>query len=246
MSEAQSHLKRYRISKNGAMIGRFDRQQIAQMLSDKTLWWTDFYHEEGMTEWKPLSEMAVILKIVSQKHPNVTVAGMGPPRPGLANVVLTEKKPVPEECPDCGSKRIRAASAIYASGTRNSSYSGTSARGYSYGRSGSSSTFLAQECSPPIRPEKPRAHRYVIAALVVVAIFSQMLIFAFLASHAAEILLALVPFAVAAFFLIRHLVLKSRSGDAGFVEQMLEYEANMDVYRRTWYCSKCSSVFLHR
>lgn len=133
----------------------------------------------------------------------------------------------PDRCPGCNSKTIRTARAIYLVGTRDSTGGGTS---FGWGRRSSprswvsqrtSRSRLAQSMAPP--GQTMRTSTMYIAGLVILALVTVVTI--------VGPILCLWGI---------HKISKS-----GMVQREEAEEARLErEYDRTWYCSKCASVFV--
>jgi ribosomal protein S27AE len=240
----------YSLARNGVIIGHHDGAEVVSMLLAGKLLRTDHCLQEGMQQWVVLADLADELYGAAARDSMSAGTVFPPEKPGIGPVELVDRRPAPKACPDCGSARIRAAAMIFGSGTRRSSYSGVSARGYSYGRSGGSSTLLAEKCAPPARPESSQHYGLTEFLAGLTAFSAGVSLLCGLSMSLRELarggslMLLGISLAIAAYYLIKACRGKWAEEEMLHKANLLDYERKMDAYRRTWVCSRCGSAFL--
>ena len=162
-----------------------------------------------------------------QPAPNPAPISRLPPPPGHP----------PDRCPNCNSKTIKTARAIYLAGTRDSTSSGTSygwssrSSTRSWNSSRTSRTRLAAQMAPP--DEMGCGFSSLLMFMLILGLVGA-LAGTFAGRSPAMILV------VAALGYGLYKLSKSNMGQ----QEQQEMADKMEEYERTWYCSKCASKFI--
>ena len=166
------------------------------------------------------------------QNPNPTQPVQPPP---VSHLPPRPAQP-PDRCPNCNSKTIKTARAIYLAGTRDSTSSGTS---YGWGRRSSprswnssrtSRSRLAAQLAPP--DEMGCGFSSILMFMLILGLVGA-LAGSVSASPAFVVLVALLGFGL-------YKLSKSNMGQ----REKQEMAVKMEEYERTWYCSKCATKFI--
>ncbi len=168
---------RFKVSRNGIVIGEFDFLEVVDALAEGRLSGKDYFWTIGMTEWMLLSDFAEYNKKLVLKSPQTSSpakdnrsapssrvkkrslfkgvdaasASATPPSADLLSEVGSSHVVSEPRCPSCASKSVQACGMGFASGTRTSESLGISSRGRAYFRTGRSSSLLASALAPPAK-----------------------------------------------------------------------------------------------
>lgn len=249
--------RRYLIARNGKQIFDVDTQTLVQYWKVGKIQPTDHYWTNGMSSWWEVSKLPIIsnhvqqnnLTTTSSSNIGVTISAVTQSTlSGVSSSSITPKQNnSPTHCPNCNSKTIRTARAIYLSGTRDSTTYGHS---YGWGRRSSPRSYssqrtsksrLAAQLAPPEAGGCGTSIFKLIIALIGLAIITVTIVMGNFNSHSPSPLPSLLTLGISGLILWGiYRVMISDFGQSSDIE----FQKQMEEYDRTWYCNKCATKFI--
>ena len=227
---------KYKVARQGKIIGEYQAGAIQRMIDSGSLMVSDYAWATGMAEWKQLADLGYQppekVNLPAQSQPTASLV-----RP--AERATVSRVPDEPRCPSCGSKSVQAASMAYAAGTRDSESVGISSRGRAYYRVGRSASRLANALAPP-SPDGPNP-------IFGILMFGSFILGARGCAAASPLLngtgntdsggwvtmfFGVVMFCVFMYF--RH---------QSSLESQAQFDVQMNNYSQKWFCKKCGVTF---
>ena len=238
-------MMKYKIARQGQIIGEYDAGSIQLLINSGNLMVTDHGWATGMEGWKQLRELGYAVPAsVASVPPRSTQSSfvqshaVGGPPPLPAELTTNEWRslpegPIPATCPKCASPDIRSFGILYQQGAHSSTSIGMTLSGQVGGMVTSGQTHLAAATQPPERGSDSSA------VLILLGFGMGFGLFIFLAvnySSAIAVLGVLLGVAILAGF-IYLAVMSSRSVD-------LEHAKQVYRWKNSWCCMKCGYRFM--
>ena len=235
---------KYKIARQGQIIGEYDAGSIQLLINAGNLMVTDHAWATGMDGWKQLRELGYDFPVASPPElPSPSLASFVQPQalgvpPALPAKLTTNDwrsmpdGPIPATCSKCDSSDIRSFGILYQQGSHASTSVGITLSGQIGGMVTSGQTNLAAATQPPQRGSDSAA------VLVVLAICMGFGVFVYLAmsfSTVGGVLGAFLGVAILAGGIYLG-VMSSRSVD-------LEYAKEIYRWKSSWCCMKCGNRF---
>ena len=236
---------KYKIARQGQIIGEYDANSIQLLINAGNLMVTDHAWATGMYGWKQLRELGYAFPVASPPElPRSTSASFVQPQslgvpPALPAKLTTNDwrsmpdGPIPAACPKCASPDIRSFGILFQQGAHTSTSVGMTLSGQIGGMVTSGQTNLAAATQPPQRGSDSSA------VLILLGFGMGFGLFIFLAvnySSAIAVLGVLLGVAILAGF-IYLAVMSSRSVDLEHVKQVYRW-------KNSWCCMKCGYRFM--
>jgi hypothetical protein len=237
---------KYKVARQGQIIGEHDAGSIQLLINAGNLMVTDHAWATGMDGWKQLRELGYDFPVVSPPElPRPTPASFVQPQvlgapPALPAKLTTNDwrsmpaGPMPATCSKCDSSDIRSFAILYQQGTHASTSIGFTLSGQIGGMVTSGQTSLAAATQPPQREASDSAAlRYIVLGLAI-----GIGLFAYLAQNfrlPGVVLGAVVGVAILAASIYGAIMNARR----------IDYEYARDLYRwkSSWCCMKCGHRF---
>lgn len=154
---------KYKIARQGQIIGEHDAAVVQAMVNAGTLLPTDHGWTAGMSGWKLLPELGFTSSVPSLRQSErsapasfVQPSPVGGPPPLPPKLTVDDWRsmpegPIPASCPKCASPDIRSFGIIYQQGAHTSTSVGMTLSGQVGGMVTSGQTHLAAATQPPQR-----------------------------------------------------------------------------------------------
>ena len=249
--------RRYLIARNGKQIFDLDTQTLIQYWKIGKIEPSDHYWTNGMSSWWEVSKLSIISNHLQQNNLNtvpsnnigvsisaVTQSTMS----GVSSSSITpSQNNSPTHCPNCNSKTIRTARAIYLSGTRDSTTYGHS---YGWGRRSSSRSYSSQRTSKSrlaaqLAPPETSGGCTIFFKLII-AIFGLGIISMIFVNNHLNQSQSILPVVFSFGFsgLVLYGIYRLVISDLGQTSDNEIKRQQMEEYDRTWYCNKCATKFI--
>lgn len=249
--------RRYLIARNGKQIFDVDTHTLIQYWKAGKIEPSDHYWTNGMSSWWEVSKLPIISNHLQQNNSANTsptnLAVQSSTASQTNNTLVPKNYSVasqytpPTQCPNCQSKTIRTARAIYLSGTRDSTTYGHS---FSWGRRSSPRSYssqrtsksrLAAQLAPPETSGGCTSFFKLIIAIFGLGIISMI----FVNNHLNQSQ-SILPFifSLGVSGLVLYGIYRLVISDLGQTSDNETKRRQMEEYDRTWYCNKCATKFI--
>lgn len=234
---------RYKIARQGKIIGEYDADSIHERISAGELLVSDHGWTDGMNEWKQLRELGYLLSASGPPPlPRNTAFSSAPsvlvtsPAPQASLTVDQWNKmpvgPIPATCSKCASTEIKSFGILYQKGSFASSSIGFTLSGQIGGMVTSGQTGLADVTEPP-RRQASSTLSYVMIGLLIGGGLMAYLLGSF---RQVGLILGAILFVACVSVSIYLAIKNSKRID-------LEYAKNLYLWKCSWCCMKCGHRF---
>ena len=242
---------KYKVARQGQIIGEYDASSIQLLINAGNLMVTDHVWATGMDGWKQLRELGYDFPVASppelpRSTPTSFVQPQGLGAPPVLPAKLTTNDwrsmpagPMPANCSKCDSSDIRSFAILYQQGSHASTSIGITLSGQIGGMVTTGQTNLAAVTQPPQREASDSAAlRYVVIGLAMsiglfVTLFEYFRVAgAVVAGAVIGVTLGAAVFAVSIYLAIQN-------------SRRIDFEYARDIYRwkSSWCCMKCGHRF---
>lgn len=151
-------MNRYKISRQGQVIGEFEASAIPGLLSEGRLSFADHGWTSGMSDWKTLRELGFTAASADGRPAPAYAQHPAPPGQAALPAMLTARDweampegPMPSSCPKCVSPDIRSFGILFQQGSQVGTSVGMTFSGQVGGMVTGAQTHLAASTQPPAR-----------------------------------------------------------------------------------------------